>query len=578
MKKLLSLLILTALLVPVFVSCQKDAQPEDVKLIDGTYNGSGSGRSGKIVVAMTVLNRTILDIVVLAQCESDFAVPAETNIINQVLEKQSVDNLDAVSGATLTSKGTIAAVTEAYNKAAGKSSGTVTYSDCKCDVVVIGSGGAGMSAAITAAGNGADVIILEKQGIVGGNSNYSTGGINAAETSVQAALGIVDSKQSFYDDTMKGGHFFGKESLVKALTDKAASAVDWLVSLGANLSDVGKLAGSSVARSHRPKGGAAIGAHLVKVLEESSVKHEIPIRLENKVTGLITETATGGKSKVCGVNVTYPGGSYKITAKSVIIATGGFGANLTLVTKLCPELAGFPTSNHPGATGDAFEWAMAAGADTLLMNKIQIHPTGEKESHILITEAVRGNGAILVNAAGKRFANEMLTRDLLSDAILKQEDKTAYLIFDDGIRKSLKAIENYVEQGLAAEGETIAQLAQFVGFPNDALVKTVDTYNGYQKAGLDKDFGRAAEDMPRAIQTSPFYAIAVTPLIHHTMGGLRINEDAQVLRKDGSIIEGLFAAGEVTGGVHGDNRLGGNGVADIIVFGRIAGNSAFQRK
>jgi fumarate reductase flavoprotein subunit len=305
----------------------------------------------------------------------------------------------------------------------------------------------------------------------------------------------------------------------------------------------------------------------MKVLKTASSKDNIEIRTSNKVTGLLTEG-----NAVTGVKVqNADGSSYKLSSKAVIIATGGFGANLDMVTSLQPSLSGFATLNHPGATGDAFNWVTAIGGATIQMANIQIHPTAEATNHILITEAVRGNGAILVNLGGQRFCNEMDTRDIVSAAILKQETGEAFLVFDQAVRKSLASIETYANQHLLSEGATIEELANHVGIPAERLSEAVSRYNAQQKAGHDDDFGRSATEMPMALETPPFYAVRVTPAIHHTMGGLSVNTETQVLRADGTPITGLYAAGEVTGGLHGANRLGGNGVADIVVNGRLAG-------
>ena len=279
------------------------------------------------------------------------------------------------------------------------------------------------------------IIVLEKQGIIGGNTNYSTGGINAAETDIQKGLGIEDSKQLFYDDIMKmkGGKYENIPSLVQNFVEHAPVTISWLTGLGADLSDVGLMGGSSVKRTHRPQGGTAIGPHLMKILKFATSNKNIEIRTSNKVTGLLS--AVDGS--VTGVKVENANGStYKLMAKAVIIATGGFGANLEMVTSLQPSLKGFATLNHPGATGDAFAWMTAIGGATIQMANIQIHSTAEATNHILITEAVRGNGAILVNHESKRFCNEMDTRDVVSAAILAQTQGEAFLIFDQGVRKS----------------------------------------------------------------------------------------------------------------------------------------------
>ena len=338
-----------------------------------------------------------------------------------------------------------------------------------------------------------------------------------------------------------------------------------------NILQDGTWTGSSVKRTHRPKGGSAIGPHLMKVLKTASEKENVEIRTSNKVTGLLT----GLDGSVTGVKVeNVDGSTYQLSAQAVIIATGGFGANLAMVAKLQPSLSGFATLSHPGATGDAFEWVTAIGGVTIQMANIQIHPTAETTSHLLITEAVRGNGAILVNHKGLRFCNEMDTRDVVSAAILEQSQGEALLVFDQGVRRSLASIETYANQHLLSQGNTITELANAVNIPAETLSQTISRYNTQQKAGRDDDFGRSATGMPVSLEEPPFYAVRVSPAIHHTMGGLSVNTQTQVLRADGTPIGGLYAAGEVTGGLHGANRLGGNGVADIVVNGRLAGLAA----
>ena len=565
----------------LFVACASDdipvAMPTE-QLQNGEWTGSGEGRSGAIIVKVMVEKHQVTKVTVVSQSESSFAQETINSLCESAVGRtaeMSVE-VDGITGATLTSTGVIDAINMALQAAMGKSVDKGrTYQDGTCDIVVIGAGGAGLSAAVAAAETASNlkIIVLEKQGIIGGNTNYSTGGINAAETDIQKGLGIEDSKQLFYDDIMKGGKYENIPSLVQNFVEHAPVTISWLTGLGADLSDVGLMGGSSVKRTHRPQGGTAIGPHLMKILKSATSNKNIEIRTSNKVTGLLS--AVDGS--VTGVKVENANGStYRLTAKAVIIATGGFGANLEMVTRLQPSLKGFATLNHPGATGDAFGWMTAIGGATIQMANIQIHPTAEATNHILITEAVRGNGAILVNHESKRFCNEMDTRDVVSAAILKQTQGEAFLIFDQGVRKSLASIETYANQHLLKEGATVAELAEAIGIPATDLEATLNRYNAQQKAGTDEDFGRSAAQMTAALETAPYYAVCVTPAIHHTMGGLSVNTATQVLKSDGTAIPGLYAAGEVTGGLHGANRLGGNGVADIVVNGRLAGIAAAQ--
>jgi fumarate reductase flavoprotein subunit len=565
------------LLSCTFVACSNDIKdPTRQELKDGDWTGTGEGRSGSIIARVTVKNHRVEQVTIISQSESVFAQEAINNIVERAVGRTDVMSVevDGVTGATLTSTGVIDAINMALYAAMGKPIGPgKTYTDGTCDIVVVGAGGAGLSAAVAAAETNSElkIIVLEKQGIIGGNTNYSTGGINAAETEVQQALGIADSKDIFYDDIMRGGKQENIPSLVRNFVEHAPVTISWLIGLGADLSDVGLMGGSSVRRTHRPNGGAAIGPHLMKVLHTATETDNIEIRTSNKVTGLITEN----DGRVCGVQVENADGSpYTLRSQAVIIATGGFGANLDMVTRLQPSLAGFATLNHPGATGDAFGWVTSIGGATVQMANIQIHPTAEATNHILITEAVRGNGAILVNKSGNRFCNEMDTRDVVSAAILQQAGGKAFLIFDQAARESLASIETYANQHLLSEGQTVAELAERVNIPSGPLAESINRYNAYQKAGQDEDYGRSATQMTLALETPPYYAVCVTPAIHHTMGGLSVNTDTQVLRADGTPIPGLYAAGEVTGGLHGANRLGGNGVADIVVNGRLAGIAA----
>lgn len=537
---------------------------------DGTWIGTGTGLKGTITVEVTTQDNKIISGKVTDISESDFAIPAADEILKQAISKNSTNSIDAVSGATYTSKGTIEAIQNALNQAKGKKSEvSKAYKDTQCDIVIIGAGGAGLSAAVEARNNGKSVIVLEKMPIVGGNTNYATGGLNASETSVQKRLGIEDSNEQYYQDTMVGGKFLNNPELVRTMVNNSANTVDWLLGIGADLNDVGKMAGSTNKRTHRPTGGAAVGSHLVGVLEEQAKRLGADIRLNNDVTKIINDNG-----KACGVMVKTDKGNYKIKSKAVIIATGGFGANPEIVTSYKKDLAGFGTTNHAGATGDALTWVKDFDVALVDMDQIQTHPTVVPVKNLMITEAVRGNGAIMINRDGKRFCSEMATRDVMSSAILAQKGKTAYLVFDQSVRESLKAIESYYNQGLLTEGNTTQELAQKLNIDPTVFTNTIDTYNKFVKSGVDSDFERKNSEMPRQLNKAPFYAVEVGPAIHHTMGGLKINTKTQVIDNSGNVVPGLFAAGEVTGGVHGANRLGGNAVADIAVFGKIAGAEA----
>ena len=438
----------------------------------------------------------------------------------------------------------------------------------QADIVVIGAGGAGMSAAIEAAQNGAtNVVVLEKMPQTGGNTIRTTGGMNAAETELQAKEGIEDSVELMVEDTMKGGKNLNDIGLVKILSEKSAEGVNWVNEIGGDLSEVGMFGGASVKRIHKPTGGAAVGPMLVQTFNKNLEELNIPVMLETSAKQIIVDDG-----KVTGVMASNSQGEFQIDCKAVVLATGGFGANTEMVIENKAELEGFGTTNHGGATGDGIAMAKELQVELVDMDQIQTHPTVHPETQTMYTEAVRGNGAILVNKEGKRFVNELLTRDVVSEAILGQTDKQAYLLFDQNVRDGLKAIEKYISAGIIFESDTIEGLAEQIGVDAAALAETIKAYEGYATAGKDEEFGR--ESMEEPLNNPKYYAGLCAPAIHHTMGGVKINTASEVLKVDGTKINGLFAAGEITGGVHGANRLGGNAVTDIVVFGRIAGKGA----
>lgn len=268
------------------------------------------------------------------------------------------------------------------------------------------------------------------------------------------------------------------------------------------------------------------------------------------------------------------GETVTVNAKAVLLATGGFGANSAMVEQYKPELAGFMTTNAAGAQGQGIVMAEAVGAATVDMEQIQIHPTVQFDTAALITEGLRGDGAILVNAEGKRFIDEVGTRDVVSAAEIAQTGSYSWLVVDQAMVDASTVIQGYIKKGYTFTGNTYEELAEAIGVDAAAFAETMNTWNGYVEAKNDPDFGRTS--FANQLNTAPYYAIKVSAGVHHTMGGLKINTSAEVLDTNGNAIPGLFAAGEVTGGVHGANRLGGNAVTDIVVFGRIAGASAAE--
>ena len=439
------------------------------------------------------------------------------------------------------------------------------------DIVIIGSGGAGLSSAITATEKGAKVIVLEKMAYFGGNSNRSEGEMNAAGTKQQKAHGITDdTPERFAADTIRGGHGLNDPALVKALTENAASAEEWLLDLGAHFCHrMGRGGGQTRARGHGPCDGSPVGIEIMRVLGERADKDHIDMRLNNRVTKILMKNG-----KVSGVQVKTPKGMETINAKAVILATGGFGANHKMVEKYRPELKGFSTTNHPGATGDGIILAQQVGAGLTDIEQIQIHPTVIKKNGALISESMRARGGFLLNKNGKRFTNELLTRDVVSANELKQPGGIAYLVIDNSIYSKNKMAQNYTAEKLMTKCDTIADVAKLIGVDEKVVQASFDQYHKAFDNKKDDLFGRP--EMLIRMDQAPYFVAEVTPGIHHTMGGVKIDPQAEVLTPEKKPIPGLFAAGEATGGVHGGNRIGGNAVADIITFGCISANSALK--
>ena len=580
MKRMLkTILVCLALVTMVAGTAACGSKKAEGKFNPGTYEGTAKGHGGDVKAKVTVTADKITEIVIDAPNETEgIGSGAAKVVIESIMSGQNLA-VDTVSGATVSSTAMIAAITAALEKAGAdiaalkKATSTATVAkqeDLSTDIVIIGAGGAGMSAAVEAATAGKKVIIVEKMPIVGGNTTRATGGMNAAETSIQAAAGITDTKEIFYNDTMKGGKEKNDPALLQTMVDNAAAAVDWINELGGDLKRVTLSGGATNPRIHTPVDGSAVGPVVVKVLSAKLEALKVEIMLNTEATKILTKDGAAVGIEAKDEN----GNPFKIEAKAVIIATGGFGANSEMVEGFRPDLVGFSTTNHKGATGDGIVMAQAVGADLTDIGEIQIHPTTDPETGYMFTEGLRGDGAILINAEGKRFTDELLTRDVVSANILKQTDGIAYLITNEEMRAENASLAGYVKKGYAVEAATLADLAKELGMDADVVVKTLATYAEAVKSGKDAEFNRT--HLTQSLEAGPYFALKVTPGIHHTMGGLKIDTTTHVIGTDGKAISGLYAAGEVVGGVHGANRIGGNAVTDIIVFGKIAGKIAAE--
>jgi fumarate reductase flavoprotein subunit len=454
--------------------------------------------------------------------------------------------------------------------------------DEETDVVIVGTGLAGLSAAIEAAEAGLSVVVLEKMSYVGGNSSIAGGGYCCwdSKLKMRERLGLgEDSWQLHYEDTIRGGAYYGDPRLVEILVREAPSGLDWLSDLGVEFAEtLPRLGGHSAHRSYQEKGGS--GRHMVAALRKRAEELGVEIHFETAVSGIFREDAT---SPVIGVEVM----SRNLLAhRAVIIATGGFARDKAMCTfyqPALPETLG--CNNHNGATGEVIRYAEAVGAASLQMAFIQLYPcasgtTGGMDRFAYDCYSGPGYGLIYVSSDGRRFVNELGGRDEVSNAQLKGLAKPSWSILSDAIFEKLatppEVIDKAVNSGRLIKASSIKELAVAAGIDAQALEETISVHNSYIESGHDSDYGKSISSamIPIEIKGVMLYAISQWPTIHYCMGGLKINEHAAVLDIWGNAIPGLYAAGEVTGGIHGSNRLGGNALADCIVFGRRAGKSA----
>ncbi len=423
--------------------------------------------------------------------------------------------------------------------------------------------------------DGRKVTIVEKAGITGGNSSLASGGMNAAETKLQKEEGIPDTVELFVADTMKGGHDKNNKDLVQKMAEESSAAVDWLEELGAPLKQLKFSGGQSEMRTHAPINDEGksipVGNYLVNKLTAKAKELGVNIIYDARVEKILMKDG-----KAAGVEATYSDGEkLTVNAGAVIVASGGFGSNKELVEKYNPNLKGYVSTNAKSIQGDAIAFLEEVGANFIDMDQIQIHPTVVQKDGSLISEGLRGEGAILVNQDGKRFVDELQTRDFVSKEILSQKDPSAWLIVDQSMFDQSATIAKYFDKGLLTKCDDYKALADLIGTNEENIKETIENWIETVKNNEDKEFGRKGMDKTRSdLSKPPYYAVQISPGIHHTMGGVQVDTKSEVLDKEGKAIPGLYAAGEVTGGIHGANRLGGNAVTDIVVFGRNAAKSA----
>lgn len=581
-KKILSLMFCAALTVSIF----------GAEFKEGTYVGEAKGYRGEIKVEVKTSKNKIEEVKVVKNTDTPIISDAAAKKVPEQIVKYQSLRVDGVSGATGTSRALTSAVRNALknsgadlkelNKKPVIESKKLVKETQKKDVVVIGAGGAGLIAAIEAKNNGAqNVIVLEKMAFAGGNTLISGGEYAAPNNWVQVKKGLKDSNDTFYNDILKGGDNEGNPKLVRVLADNALNGAEWLKDyINMTFEDRQMFfGGHSVERSLVPLG--ATGVEMISKLLAKAEELNIPVLYETPAVELIVD-----KGRVTGVKALSEDKEYTFLAKDgVILASGGFGSNLEMRVKYNKDVdENILSTNTVGITGDGITMAEKIGAQLEDMPFIQTYPTCDPISGALLYfgDVRLIGGSILINQEGKRFVEELERRDVISMAIKNQTGNAAYQFCDEAQVKLSGVAEHHADEmnylfnnKLLVKADTIKEAADFFGIDAVELEKTVEKYNQYAKDGKDLEFNKRGKLTPFEAK-GPFYIMKAVPAVHHTMGGVKIDENARVINTKGEIIKGLYGAGEVTGDIHGTNRLGSDAIADITVFGRIAGQNVVK--
>lgn len=548
-----------------------------VSYTPGTYEGEAIGRNGPVKVQVTVAKDRIESIRVVSHNESAGLSDAPINTLPKtIVDKQSLA-VDVFSGATFSSKAVIGAVENALKKATkdikplliapAVTAAVKPPKDETVDVLVVGSGISGMVAGITAAEKGSNVLIIEKQGMLGaGDSMNISTGITAGGSRLIKQLGIENATAKDYADFLVKQAATKKvpinEKNVRTYAMRGGELVDWLMDLGVPFGRFQK-----DKWFHITKDGSAPGPHIVRALSKKIADDNINYRLNSQVVDLLMKDG-----KVVGATVKTGAGSYKVNAKAVVMATGGFSASHELVKKWAPEWVGRPTTGAVSLTGDGILMAQKVGAQTVAMQEIKAnylcHPLTARDG-VSLTAITPYN--ILINHEGKRFVDEgHASINFKSRAMMKQTGHEAYAIVDQTAMDNLKLMRNYAAAGYFVKANTVEELASKLKVDQKAFIKTMKDYMAACQAGKDPEFNRRIQ---YPIAKAPFYAALVTPSMQSTYGGIKTDEKAQALNVDNKPIAGLYAAGATSGHEAYANEVGFAAIIGLV-YGKIAGENA----
>ena len=570
------------------VAFADDAKASEVK--DGTYTAAARGKHADVNVEVTVEGGKVTDIKIGDNIEMPGMVESVEKVMLPLIIDNQTLNVDTVTGSTITSMAVLNAVTDACKQAGLKASMSAADhaapvyeapATTDADVIILGAGGAGLSAALTAAKAGKTVIVLEKLPSIGGNTQISGGGMAAPCNWMQKEEGIEDSPELFESDIIAGGDDTDQDhDLVNVLANGALESAEWLRDEhNVEFARMSFFGGHSVKRSLVPKGES--GAQITWPLKGDAEAAGVTIYTSMRASEFVVDDS----GTITAVKASDPDGNeYEFTGKAFVLATGGFGSNVEMRLQYNPDLdENVHSTDTVATTGDGIVMAQGIGAGLVGMQWIQTYPTCDPVTGALlyIYDMRLDDRGILVNAEGDRFVEELDRRDVISNAIKSQTGEVAYLLWDQaGVDETglfdahPGEVKMGYDLGTLFKGDTLEEVAEAAGVDAEELVKTVEHWNEMCDAGADADFNYRSK--MNKFETAPYYLGACVPSVHHTMGGVHINTDAQVVKETGETIPNLFAAGEVTGGIHGTNRLGSDAVADCITFGRIAGASAAE--